>query len=95
MTASRPTTPLCENDQRPRAKGAAAVSSTGIPTVADRTAARIAFECTIGAKDFSEPSFQIGMIRRYRAGSGRISLSYQAIPKPSALISPWSWYRGS
>lgn len=51
-----------------RLKGAAALSSIGIPTVADRTAARIAPDRSTGATEAKDVSPQIGRAERHRTG---------------------------
>jgi hypothetical protein len=76
-------------------KGADALSSTGIPTVAERTAASTVPLVTTPAKDANDVSFQIGTHRRYRAGSARMVGAYQPTPNPSALTVPYRWRRGA
>jgi hypothetical protein len=58
------TTPLWLNSQRPSAKGAAAVSVTGIPAVADRTAASTPPDRVPAATAANEASDQIGCALR-------------------------------
>jgi len=61
---------LCDSSHRPRAKGAVAVSSSGIPAVADRTAASTHEEATTRATDANEESVHSGRFDRQQAGSG-------------------------
>jgi hypothetical protein len=51
--------------------GATALSSMGMPTVADRTAASTQPDETTGATEANEASVQSGRADRQRAGSGR------------------------
>nr|BFE78613.1 hypothetical protein GCM10020093_012140 [Planobispora longispora] len=64
LTASRATRPLWLSSHRPSAKGAVAVSSTGMPTVADRTAASRQCERAIRARAGRFASVQMGTARR-------------------------------
>jgi hypothetical protein len=48
------------NSQRPSANGAAALGVTGIPTVAERTAASSAVDRVAAARSANEVSDQIG-----------------------------------
>ncbi len=56
--------PLWLNSQRPSANGAAAVSVTGMPTVAERTAASSAPVRVAAASPANEVSDQIGRALR-------------------------------
>ncbi|SBT42444.1 hypothetical protein GA0070621_1513 [Micromonospora narathiwatensis] len=58
------TTPLWLNNQRPSANGAAAVSCTGMPTVADRTAASTAPATVTAASSGRVVSLHSGRARR-------------------------------
>ncbi|SCL56411.1 hypothetical protein GA0070617_3233 [Micromonospora yangpuensis] len=58
------TTPLWLNNQGPSANGAAAVSSTGMPTVADRTAASTPPAVVTAANSANVVSVQNGCARR-------------------------------
>ena len=80
-------TPLWLNNQRPVVNGAQAVSTTGMLTVADRTAASTAPLRTSRASARNVASVQIGTARRYRIGVVAPS-GYQPAPNPSALIVP-------
>jgi hypothetical protein len=78
---------LCDSSHRPDWNGAAAVSSAGIPAVAERTAASTQPEEITGATDANEASPHIGRLERHRAGSGRASAK-NPTPHPSAFIRP-------
>ena len=70
MLAGQPVTiPLWLKSQRPAANGAQAMPVTGIPMVAERTAASTAPLRTAPANSANDGSFQIGMARRYRIGA--------------------------
>jgi hypothetical protein len=58
---------LCDNSQSPDRNGALALSSIGMPTVADRTAARMQPEVSTGATDANEASPHSGRAERQRA----------------------------
>jgi hypothetical protein len=62
---------LCDSSQRPDWNGAAAVSSTGIPAVAERTAASTQPDEITGATDAKDASPHSGRFDRQRAGSAR------------------------
>ena len=81
------TTPLWLNSHRSHANGAEAVSTTGMPTVAERTAASTAPEVISAASRGSAVSVHIGTARRSSAGSGEDPV-YQPMPKPSAFTVP-------
>jgi hypothetical protein len=81
------TTPLWLNSHGPSANGAAAVATTGMPTVADRTAASAAPATVDAARAGSDASVQIGWPPRWRTG-GPPPGGYHATPNPSALIVP-------
>src|SRR5215207_6891728 len=66
-----------------------------MPGEALRTAASTALALTSPAMLANEGSAQIGRVVRYRAGSARLSRSYQPTPNPSALTVPCVWWRGS
>ena len=68
---ARSTRPLCESSHRPSVNGATALSSSGMPTVADRTAASTQPDAATGATEANEASPQSGRADRQRAGSGR------------------------
>ncbi|GAB3855029.1 hypothetical protein GCM10027610_087530 [Dactylosporangium cerinum] len=77
------TRPLWENSHGPSWNGAAADSVTGMPTVAERTAARTAPEDVAAASNGSDGSLHSGRADRYTTGTGN-----QPSPKPSALMVP-------
>jgi len=62
---------LCDSSHRPSVNGAAALSSSGMPTVAERTAARTHPDSITGATEAKEASAQSGRADRQRAGSDR------------------------
>jgi hypothetical protein len=85
MLPGQPVTmPLWLNSHRPLDNGEQAISVTGMPTVAERTAASTAPLCTAPASAANEVSAQIGIARRYRIGVVAPS-GYQPAPNPSAL----------
>ena len=86
--------PLWLNSQRPSANGAAACSPAAVPSVAERTAASTARDLITRARSGSDGSPQMGVPRRYRAGTGSPS-AYQPMPKPSALTVPCRCRRGA
>ena len=73
--------------------GLAAVSSGGIPTVAERTAATTAPEDSTGATEANDASLHSGLAERQRTGSRRPGAK-NPTPHPSAFISPRAWRRG-
>jgi hypothetical protein len=79
--------PLRLNSQRPVPNGAQAVSITGIPGVAARTAASTALLRTSRATAANDGSFHIGIARRYRLGVV-VPSAYQPAPNPSAFAVP-------
>ena len=87
-------TPLWLNSQASAANGAAAASPSAIPGVADRTAASTAPDRVTRAMSGSDASPQIGVPRRYRAGTGSPS-AYQPTPNPSAFTVPCRCLRGA
>ena len=83
FNTSRSTRPLCDNSQRPDANGAEAVSSIGIPTVADRTAAMMQGERSAGETDANEVAPQRSRERSALPGPrGRV------ICRPAAPLAP-------
>jgi hypothetical protein len=82
------------NNQGPEANGAAADSPGAVPAVAERTAARTAPDLVTRARSGSDESPQIGIPRRYRAGTGSPS-AYQPTPNPSAFTVPYRCIRGA
>ena len=70
-STARSTTPLWESSQVPSVNGADAVSSAGMPTVAERTAASTAPEAMVGATERNEADDHSGRSERQRAGSSR------------------------
>jgi hypothetical protein len=79
--------PLWLNSQRSKRNGAAADSVTGMPTVAERTAASTALECVAEANAGRSASVHSGRHRRYRSGFEAFK-GNQPTPKPSALMVP-------
>lgn len=97
-STDRSTTPLCDNDHPWRTKGAQALSSVGIPTVASRTAATTHPAATWAATEASDASDHIGPELRQRAGPGAEEASgglHQLTPHPSALTVPCRCRRGA
>lgn len=78
----------------PRANGAVAVSCSGIPAVADRTAASTQEEATTRATDANEASAHSGRFDRQRAGSGRPAAKKPA-PQLSAFMRLCACGRGA
>src|SRR3954463_5357689 len=70
-STARSTRPVCDSSHRPSVNGAAALSSSGMPTVAERTAARTHPDSITGATEAKEASAQSGRAARQRAGSDR------------------------
>ena len=68
---TRSTRPLCESSHRPSVNGAAAVSSIGMPDVAERTAASTQPALSTGATEANEASLHSGSAERQRTGSDR------------------------
>jgi hypothetical protein len=60
---------LCDSSHRPSENGAVAVSATGMPFVADRTAASTQVEDSTGATDANDASLHSGRSDRQRMGS--------------------------
>ena len=73
--------------------GAAALSSRGMPTVAERTAASTAPELSTGETDANDASPHSGRADRQRTGAAR-SGAKNPTPQPSAFSSPRCWRRG-
>ncbi len=90
----RSATPLCDSSHRLRPYGAVAVSSSGIPAVADRTAASTHEEATTRATDANEESVHSGRFDRQQAGSGCPAAKKPA-PQPSAFMRPCACRRGA
>jgi hypothetical protein len=65
-----------------------------MPEVAERTAASTAVALVTRAMSGSDSSPQIGVPRRYLAGTGSPG-AYQPMPKPSALTVPNRCRRGA
>src|ERR1035437_1708725 len=86
--------PLWLNSQRSAAYGAAAVSPASVSEVASRTAASTARLLVTLARSANVGSDQIGLARRYLAGTGAPS-AYQPTPKPSAFTTPCRCRRGA
>ena len=74
--------------------GAAALSSSGMPTVAERTAATTHPEETTGATEANDVSPHSGRADRHRAGPSRPS-AQNPTPQPSALTVPYRCRRGA
>jgi hypothetical protein len=87
-------TPLWLNSQVSVPNGAAAAAPCAVPGVAERTAARTAPDRVTRAMSGSDGSFQMGMSRRYLAGTGSPS-AYQPTPNPSAFTVPCRCRRGA
>jgi hypothetical protein len=80
--------PLCDSSHEPDWNGATAVSSSGIPALADRTAASTQVEEMTGATEAKDASLHKGLADRQRAGTGQPGAK-KPTPHPSALIVPW------
>lgn len=87
--------PLWLKAHRPYVNGAQADRSTGIPTVADRTAANTAVDRICDSTSSTAGSVQIGAALRYRLTTGEPAsaapesgVCHQAAPNPSALMVP-------
>ena len=91
----RSTTPLCDNNHRPSVKGAVALASRGMPTVADRTAATMQWLRSTGATESNEASPHSGAGLRHRRGVSGSNSEKKPTPQPSAFISPCFWRRGA
>ncbi len=89
---ARSTTPLCDNNQCPSVNGAVALTSIGMPTVAERTAATTQWLRSAGATDSNEVSPHSGAGLRQRRGT---SPSKNPTPQPSAFIRPCFCRRGA
>ena len=61
--------PLCDSSHLPDRNGAHALSSIGIPIVAERTAPSTQRDAIVGATDWNDGSPHSGRFDRQRAGS--------------------------
>lgn len=66
---ARSTTPLCDNSHCPSVKGAVALISIGMPTVAERTAATTQWLRSAGATESIDTSPHSGAWLRQRRGT--------------------------
>ena len=93
----RSTRPLWESSQRPSVNGAAALSSAGMPGVAERTAATTDPARSTGATEANDASLHSGREERQRTGCSRSGAagSWKPTPHPSAFMVPCDWRRGA
>ncbi|EIV58146.1 hypothetical protein MA3A0930S_0322 [Mycobacteroides abscessus 3A-0930-S] len=82
---------MCDRSHVPSVKGAAAVSSMGIPTLADRTAATTHPLRSTGATEAKDASPHSGRALRHRRDAPSAK---NPAPQPSAFTSPCFWRRG-